>query len=175
MCNLINTRDRRDVENGEDLSGGRKILKTCMVITYSRLWINRIRLPILLVVSWTEKINISLSPFAPENLVSRDGFGRPVPRQPEPGAYSRDSSRFSRQRPLIYLNRKPQLGQAQVYRVTQLRTNGVECRESAGTGPVVLKIVPVTGAAFLQVIMDQLTCACFYPHPLQVLVWSGHI
>ena len=51
MCNLINTRDRRDVENGEDLSGGRKILKTCMVITYSRLWINRIRLPILLVVS----------------------------------------------------------------------------------------------------------------------------
>ena len=24
----------------------------------------------------------SLSPFAPENLVSRDGFGSPVPRQP---------------------------------------------------------------------------------------------
>ena len=24
----------------------------------------------------------SLSPFAPENLVSRDGFGRPVQRQP---------------------------------------------------------------------------------------------
>ena len=29
-----------------------------------------------------ENINISLSPFAPENLVSRDGFGSPVPRQP---------------------------------------------------------------------------------------------
>ena len=27
-------------------------------------------------------MNISLSPFAPENLVSRDGFGRPVPLQP---------------------------------------------------------------------------------------------
>ena len=26
--------------------------------------------------------NISLSPFAPENLVSRDGFGSPGPRQP---------------------------------------------------------------------------------------------
>ena len=26
--------------------------------------------------------NTSLSPFAPENLVSRDGFGRPVPLQP---------------------------------------------------------------------------------------------
>ena len=28
------------------------------------------------------KMNISLSAFAPENLVSRDGFGSPVPRQP---------------------------------------------------------------------------------------------
>ena len=27
-------------------------------------------------------MNISLSRFAPENLVSRDGFGRPVPLQP---------------------------------------------------------------------------------------------
>ena len=27
-----------------------------------------------------EKVIVSLSPFAPENLVSRDGFGRPVPR-----------------------------------------------------------------------------------------------
>ena len=44
--------------------------------------INRVRLPILLVVSWTEKMIVSLSPFAPENLVSRDKFGRPVPRQP---------------------------------------------------------------------------------------------
>ena len=35
-----------------------------------------------LVVSGTEKINISLSPFAPENLVSRGVFGRPVPRHP---------------------------------------------------------------------------------------------
>ena len=27
-------------------------------------------------------MNSSLSPFAPENLVSRDGFGSPVPSQP---------------------------------------------------------------------------------------------
>ena len=40
-------------------------------------------------------MNIFLSPFAPENLVSRDWFGSPVPRQPahlhtqaESGAYS---------------------------------------------------------------------------------------
>ena len=30
----------------------------------------------------TEKNNVSLPPFAPENLVSQDGFGSPVPRQP---------------------------------------------------------------------------------------------
>ena len=35
-----------------------------------------------------------------------------------------------------------------VYQETQLRTDGVHCREDAGTGPVVLKVAPVTGAAF---------------------------
>ena len=39
-------------------------------------------------------------------------------------------------------------GRSQVYRVTLLRTDGVHCRKSIGTGPVVLKAVPVTGAAF---------------------------
>ena len=60
-------------------------------------------------------MSIPLSPYVPENLVSRDGFSRPVPRQParlhtqaESGAYSlRDSSR--------------------VCRVTQLRKDGVYC------------------------------------------------
>ena len=52
-------------------------------------------------------MNVSLSPFASENLVSRDRFGSPVPRQPahlhtqdESGTYLRDSSRFPRRRPL---------------------------------------------------------------------------
>ena len=49
--------------------------------------------------------------------------------------------------------------------MTQLRTNGVHCRESAGTGP--LKVVPVTGAAILQVTMDQIMCASRFPHPLE--------
>ena len=73
--------------------------------------------------------NIPLSPCVPENFVSRDGFSSPVPRQPahvhtqaESRAYLRDSFR--------------------VYRVTQFRTDGVHCRESAGTGPVNLKVVP---------------------------------
>ena len=46
----------------------------------AREWINREMLSTLLVVTSTQKMNISLSPFAPENLVSRDGCGRPVPR-----------------------------------------------------------------------------------------------
>ena len=49
---------------------------TVYVMTIAGVWINRVRLPILLVVSRAGKMNISLSPFAPENLVSRDGFGR---------------------------------------------------------------------------------------------------
>ena len=54
------------------------------------------------------KMNIPLSPCVPENLVSRDGFSRPVPRQPahlhtraESGAYLRDSSRVPRRRPFM--------------------------------------------------------------------------
>ena len=71
----------------------------------------RVRLPILLVVSSTGKTSVFLSPVAPENLISRDGFGSPVPRQhahlhiqDELGAYLRDSSRFPWRRPFIYLN-----------------------------------------------------------------------
>ena len=52
--------------------------------------------------------NIPLSPCVPENLVSRDGFSHPVPRQPahlhtqaESGAYLRDSSRVPRRRPFM--------------------------------------------------------------------------
>ena len=52
--------------------------------------------------------NIPLSPCVPENLVSRDGFSRPVPRQPahlhtqaESRAYLRDSSRVPRRRPFM--------------------------------------------------------------------------
>ena len=40
----------------------------------------------------------------------------------------------------IYIRHTP-TGQSRVYRVTQLRTDGVHCRESAGTGPVNLLVV----------------------------------
>ena len=39
----------------------------------------------------------------------------------------------------IYLNRHTPSGQSRDYRVTQLRTDDVHCRESAGTGPVTSK------------------------------------
>ena len=84
--------------------------------------------------------DIPLFPCVPENLVSRDRFSRPVPRQPahlhtqaESGAYLRDSSRVPRQRPFM---KPPYAIGSRVYRVTQLRTDGVNCRESAGTAPV---------------------------------------
>ena len=133
-------------------------------------------------------MNISLSPFAPEDLVLRYGFGSPVLRQPvhlhsqaESGAYLRNSSRFPRRRPFFFSNRHTPLGQSQVYRVTQSRT-GVHCRESAGTGPVNLKVVPVTGAPFASP-LDQLICASLshthYWYEVGLLkvvlyVWTSH-
>ena len=108
----------------------------------ARVWINRVRLPILLGVSSTGKMNIPLSVFVPENLVSRDGFGSP--------------SRVSLLTSILRLNLvlaygiPPELRggfhlfiQNRIrHRVTQLRTDGVHSRESAGTGPVNLEVVP---------------------------------
>ena len=62
-----------------------------------------------LVRNYLEVYSPQGSAFAPENLVSRDGFGNPVPHQraylhtqAESGAYLRDSSRFPRQRPHLF-------------------------------------------------------------------------
>ena len=91
----------------------------------ARVRINRVRLPILFVISRTGKIIFSLSSFAPEILVSRDNFGSPVPRRPahlqtqaEPSGYSRDSYRIPWRRPFRYLKRHAPSGQSRVYRVT---------------------------------------------------------
>ena len=123
------------------------VFYVCMVIHIARVWINRVRFPILLVS--IGKISISPFSFAPDNLVSRDGFGSPVPRQSahlhtqaETGAYIRDSSRVPRPRPFMNLKPPYDIGfQSRVYRVRQLRTGGVYCQKFAGTGPVNLKVV----------------------------------
>ena len=86
--------------------------------------------------------------------------------QAESGAYLRDSSRFPRRRPFIYLNRhNTPSGQSRVYRVTQMRTDGIHCRESAGTETVVLKVVSVMGAA-LAGHHGPINMRLSFPHPL---------
>ena len=92
-------------------------------------------------------MNTSLPPFAPENLVSRDRFGRPDSILRLNLMLTLGIFPISAATP-IFLYRHTSSGQSRVYRVTHLLTNGVQCGESAGTGPVVLKVVPVTGAAF---------------------------
>ena len=97
------------------------------------------------------KMDISLSAFVPGNLVSRDGFGSPVPRQPAHLHTQAESGAFTYGIPpefrsgvhylFIYYRHTPS-GQSRVYWVTHLRTDGVHCRESAGTRPVNLKVVP---------------------------------
>ena len=89
--------------------------------------------------------------YAPEDLVSRDGFGSPVPRLPAHISIFRLNQVLTYEIPtelrgdvhLFILNRHTTSGQSRVYRVTQLlHTDGVHCRESAGTEPVNLKVVP---------------------------------
>ena len=92
------------------------------------------------------KMNISLSAFAPENLISRDGFGSPVPRQPAHLHTEAESGRCLLTRLL------PSSAAASTYlfkaairhRISPefIGSDGVHCRESAGTGPVNVKVVP---------------------------------
>ena len=82
----------------------------CMVITHSKVKDQPGKVANLARGQLNRGMDISLSPFTPENLVSRDGFGSLVPRQPahihtqqaESGAYLRDSSRVPRRCAFIY-------------------------------------------------------------------------
>ena len=69
--------------------------------------------------------------------------------QAESGGYSRNSSRFPRRRPLIYIAiLRHRVSPEFIGSRNCIPVYGVHCRESAGTGQVALKVVPVTGAAF---------------------------
>ena len=63
-------------------------------------------------------------------------------------------------------NRHTPSGQSRVYRVTQLRTDGVHCRESADTGPVNLKVVPNEWSADLAGHHGPINMRLSFPHPL---------
>ena len=110
--------------------------------------------------------NIPLSPCVPENLVSRDGFSRPVPRQPahlhtqaESGAYLRDSSRVPRRRPFMKtpyaIGSVPSLsGHAIAYRWRSLpRVRRHRASKPQGSSKRVLP---------WQITMDQLIFAVFF-------------
>ena len=112
-----------------------------------------------------EKKNSHRSPSAPENLVSRDGPGSPVPRQPahlyiqaESSAYLRDYSRFPRRRPLLHLKPSCAIGSVpslsvhaiayrwrSLQRVHRHRSSKPQCSSSNG--------------CYLCITMDQLICA----------------
>ena len=76
--------------------------------------------------------------------------------------YSRDFSCLLSVAVAIYLYRHTPSGQSRAFRVTKLRVDGVQCLEPAGTGPVVLKLVPVTGAAFASPWTNK--CAPLFSH-----------
>ena len=121
----------------------------CMVITYSRVWINRVGLP---TCSWSAEQRKLIFPCPRACL-------RIWPRETGSAVPSRVSLFISILRLKLVLpygippesrggvhlfiyNRHTPWGQTRVYRVTQLHTDGVHCREFAGTGPVNLKVVP---------------------------------
>ena len=90
--------------------------------------------------------------------------------QAESDVYSRDSFRFPRLRPFIYIVNRHRF---RAYQVTQMRTDGVHCRESYGTGSVVLKVVPVTNATFSGFTMAHFLCASLFFTLTRILVqWT---
>ena len=113
-----------------------------MVTHTARVWINRIKLPILL-----------------------DEFSSPVLRQPAPlhtqtqsGAHLRDFSRVPRWRPFINLDRHTPSGQSRVCWVMQMRTGWrslprVRCHRASKPQCSSKPVLP------WPVTMDQLVCA----------------
>ena len=68
--------------------------------------------------------------------------------QAEPGAYSWGSSHFPRQRPFIYTVNHYRAS-PEFIKSRNCVPMTVHCREPAGSGPVVLKIVPATNGCYL--------------------------
>ena len=133
----------------------------------------------------------SLSPFAPDNLVSRDRFGRPVPRQTAhlhtnlvlahgiPPAFRGGVHLFI---PPYVTGSVPSLsGHAIAYRWRSLprvrrytasspQGSSSSCLKKNLNAPRPSEHPPVRGKKLLplQVTMNQLMCASLFPHPLLV-------
>ena len=147
-----------------------------MIITYSRVCFNRVRLPQS--CSWSAEKGKLVFPCPRLRLrIWSRVTVWDVPSRvsllilhthAKSGAYSRDYSRFPRRRLLIYIT----IGPVPSLWVTQLRTDGVHCQESTTAGPEALEVVPVTDAAFTVITMDHIMCASFCAHPLFDMMWA---
>ena len=133
-----------------------------MIITYSRLDIHRYGCQSCLWLAEQVKRKFPV-PFAPDNFVSRDRFGLPVPRQPDAHSPRQAGSGAYPWVPLPPpAFRQPPSVQSRGYPVTHLRTDDVHRQESARTGPVNLKVVPVTGVASSGNTMYGPICICLF-------------
>ena len=144
----------------------------------SRVKMNRVwALPILLVVSSDLGKCFFPCPRSRLRIWSRE-TGLAVPSrvswpttltQSESTAYSRDFSRFPRRCPHI-LYRQPPSGESRVYRVTQLRTDGVRCQEPTGTGPVYSPqgSCSSNGCCLFRFHHGQFFYASLFPHSLLI-------
>ena len=99
---------------------------------------------------------IFLSPFAPGNLASRNGFDRVLRPQlthsPPSGWIWRLLARFlplSSTVSTYYTANRNRVSLEFIMSRKCAATNDVLYRESAGSGPVVLTVVPVTGSAWI--------------------------
>ena len=81
----------------------------------------------------------------------------------ESGVYSRYSSRVPRRRPYIFASTTHHRASPEFIGSRILCTDCVHCRESVGTGPVILKVVRVTGAAFASP-RTKCYCAALFSH-----------
>ena len=138
-----------------------------MVITNSRVWINRVRLPILPMVSSQENMifpcprsRLRIWSLETGWTVSSRASLLILHTPAEYGAYSLDYS----SRVHLFVIPSTAIGSVPSISRHAITYEGVHCRESTGTGQVVLKVVPVPGVAFSGIIMDQLLCASLLQH-----------
>ena len=139
-----------------------------MVITYSRVWINRVRLLILPMVTSQENIflpcphsRLRIWSLETGSTVSSRVSLLILHTPAGYGAYSLENS----QRVHLFIIPSTAIGSVPSILRHAVAYEGVHCRESTGTGQVVLEVVLVTGAAFSGVTMDQLLCASLLQHP----------
>ena len=122
-------------------------------------------------------MSLALSPFTPENLVSRGGFDvqshvSPIIRHTQ-AEFRRTHGIFPALYDSVAIILSTAIGPVLSFSGYAIVYDGVHCEEPASIGPVVLKVVPVAGAACSCVTLDQRLFGSLFPHP--ILVLSRHV